>query len=169
VVCTKHIGIGRGGLDDLKIHSSSKIHLQAVRSLQNNTGITSLFRDDAISKKALIAELTLIYHKVRHNLSYNSLDCTIKLLKLLFKDSGTAKILHVAEPRQRLWLLVPWHHTAFLQLLNNLPLRLQIEAMQNTFRYCSGIINMVSNSACWTFIKMLMKMPAALLHQFWAN
>lgn len=47
---------------------------------------TSLTCDDKISA----SELALTYHTVKHNLSYNSMDCTVKLNKIIYADSKTA-------------------------------------------------------------------------------
>lgn len=40
--------------------------------------------------KITASELALTYHTVKHNLSYNSMDCTVKLNKIIYVDSKTA-------------------------------------------------------------------------------
>ncbi|KAH9644340.1 hypothetical protein HF086_003125 [Spodoptera exigua] len=37
--------------------------------------------------KILASELALTYHTVKHNLSFNSMDCTVKLKKIIYVDS----------------------------------------------------------------------------------
>lgn len=38
-----------------------------------------------------MAESIKVYHNVKHNLSYNSLDCSLKLMPKLYPDSGKTK------------------------------------------------------------------------------
>lgn len=45
------------------------------------------------SEKVSFAELVEIFHCVKHNISYNSLNCGIKLLPQLFPDSAIVKKL----------------------------------------------------------------------------
>lgn len=40
--------------------------------------------DEGLAVSAI--ELAIIYHNIKHNLSYNSLDCGIRLQKHIFKD-----------------------------------------------------------------------------------
>lgn len=39
------------------------------------------------AEKVTVSELCLTYHTINHHLSYNSMDCNIKLIKNLFNDS----------------------------------------------------------------------------------
>lgn len=61
---------------------------------------TSLTCDDKISA----SELALTYHTVKHNLSYNSMDCTVKLNKIIYADSKTA--LNIKHWLMRFWDLM---------------------------------------------------------------
>lgn len=59
-----------------------------MQSMQGNN-LQKHFRPVARSTEAdnvTIAELALTYHNVQHQLSYNSLDCTIKMISNIFPD-----------------------------------------------------------------------------------
>lgn len=45
------------------------------------------------------AELALTYHTVKHNLSYNSMDCTVKLNKIIYVNSTTASSIRLARTK----------------------------------------------------------------------
>ena len=47
------------------------------------------------------AEVTLVYHTVGHNQSYNSLDCTTKFLSVVFKESPAAKHIGCGKTKSR--------------------------------------------------------------------
>lgn len=49
--------------------------------------------------KITAAELTLTYHTVKHNLSYNSMDCNVKLNKTIYADSKTALNIQLARTK----------------------------------------------------------------------
>ncbi|XP_026744936.1 uncharacterized protein LOC113506291, partial [Trichoplusia ni] len=49
--------------------------------------------------KLAAAELAMTYHTVKHNLSYNSQDCSIKLNKIIYVDSKTATNLRLARTK----------------------------------------------------------------------
>lgn len=98
VVCSKHINITHGGANDLKVHAAGKGHTTSQKDANSNRALSTYFLPD-VPKKLLIAEATLVYHNVMHNLSYNSLDCSIKLLRTLFKDSPTAKGLRCGKTK----------------------------------------------------------------------
>ncbi|GBP12666.1 hypothetical protein EVAR_10314_1 [Eumeta japonica] len=51
-------------------------------------------------KENIVAsELALTYHTVKHNLSYNSMDCTVKLNKIIYADSSTATAIRLARTK----------------------------------------------------------------------
>ena len=45
------------------------------------------------------AELALTFHTVKHNLSYNSMDCTNKLSRILYADSKVATKIRLARTK----------------------------------------------------------------------
>lgn len=52
------------------------------------------------SKETTAAELALVYHTVKHNLSYNSADCGAKLYKLLYAESKNTKTIQLGRTKQ---------------------------------------------------------------------
>ena len=49
----------------------------------------------------IAAELTLVYHGVRHGHSYNSQSCTVDVSKKLFHDSTSVKNISCERTRAR--------------------------------------------------------------------
>ncbi len=47
--------------------------------------VTKINTKDA--EEVTVSELSLTYHTINHYLSYNSMDCNVKLIKNLFNDS----------------------------------------------------------------------------------
>lgn len=50
-------------------------------------------------ENVVASELAFTYHTVKHNLSYNSMDCTIKLNKIIYVNSATATGIHLARTK----------------------------------------------------------------------
>lgn len=50
-------------------------------------------------ENVVASELALTYHTVKHNLSYNSMDCTIKLNEIIYANSPTANAIHLARTK----------------------------------------------------------------------
>lgn len=62
-----------------------------------STSSKSSFCSD--KENVIAAELALTYHTVKHNLSYNSMDCTIKLNKIIYVNSSTATGIRLARTK----------------------------------------------------------------------
>lgn len=62
----------------------------------STSGLSSPSNEDT---KLTAAELAMTYHTVKHNLSYSSQDCGIKLNKIIFVDSKTATNLRLARTK----------------------------------------------------------------------
>lgn len=85
----------------IKAHLQSKAHQKVVRSMQNSN-LTKHFKPVASSSEAdevTIAELALVYHNVKHQLSYNSFDCTVKLITDIFPDHKIVQNLRCARTK----------------------------------------------------------------------
>jgi hypothetical protein len=54
----------------------------------NNFFVT---KETSEEKRVIASEVAMIHHNVQHNLSYNSLDCNLKMISKLFDDSKIAK------------------------------------------------------------------------------
>lgn len=73
-------------------HLFSKKHQTKCKACKISNVVNKYFVVQNSFKEELIvgAEITKIYHTIRHNQSYNSLDCSFKLNKLIFEDSKLA-------------------------------------------------------------------------------
>lgn len=82
-LCKKEFSISHGGLNDVVKHSKTSTHskIASSRAAKNITsyfqapGTSTSGRDlDDIMYKTSAAEITSVYHTVKHSLSYNSKD-----------------------------------------------------------------------------------------------
>lgn len=75
----------------VKQHYETEFHRAKEKVHSGNTLLDTFFNDNkpttAEDCKLLAQEITLVYHNIKHNLSYNSLDCNIKLLKHMLPDA----------------------------------------------------------------------------------
>lgn len=89
----------------IKQHQKTQKHMMTAEmkktsgALQNfltpNTNCPGSSDDNNITA----AELALTFHTVKHNLSYNSMDCTNKLSKILYVDSKIANKIRLARTK----------------------------------------------------------------------
>ena len=98
VFCSLHskdFSVSHGGLSDIKQHENSNLHKTNSKSVASSQILNTFFiKPNTIeSQKIALAELIKVYHNIKHNLSYNSLDCSLKLMPKLYPDSGIAKKL----------------------------------------------------------------------------
>lgn len=93
ILCDKAFSIGHGGINDVNKHNNSLKHIAKEKDSKTSKKINVCFPSAASSELNLktVAELSLVYHTVRHGISYNSMDCCNKLIKTVFKDSEIAK------------------------------------------------------------------------------
>lgn len=91
--CKREFGIGHGGEGDIKIHMSSESHKQAERVVKQNSIMEKFMissKNTGLQDEVMAAEMSMVYHSVNHSHSYRSLDCTLKLLPVVFNDSNKA-------------------------------------------------------------------------------
>jgi len=67
--------------------------------LEKFLGSSSASAASSASENVVASELALTYHTVKHNLSYNSMDCTIKLNKIIYANSTVATEIHLARTK----------------------------------------------------------------------
>lgn len=83
---------------EVKQHSASEAHKSKENTQVRNTLIDSFCKNNNTQDNKIAAqELAFVYHNIIHNLSYNSLDCNIKLLKHMLPDS--ANKLHLGKTK----------------------------------------------------------------------
>lgn len=89
----------------IKQHQDTKQH-KAKTELKRTSGALQKFLTPASTSRPVsendnvtAAELTLSFHTVKHNLSYNSMDCSVKLNKIIYADSKTATNIKLARTK----------------------------------------------------------------------
>ena len=88
--CKREFGIGHGGEGDIKTHMSSESHKQAERVAKQSNILTKFMissNSTGLQDEVIVAEILMVYHSVNHS---HSLDCTLKLLPVVFNDSSKA-------------------------------------------------------------------------------
>ncbi|KAJ8914119.1 hypothetical protein NQ315_016194, partial [Exocentrus adspersus] len=96
VVCKKMFIVSHGGLNDVKRHANRADHINHIRAQQTSQTLTAFLkidrgRLDTDEELILAAEVTKVYHLIKHTQSFNSTDCESKLCATIFPDSKIAK------------------------------------------------------------------------------
>lgn len=91
-LCHSDIIIKYEGSRSLDKHLKTKKHVKMETSQKLSQSISNFVVPIAakIETEVAKAELVCVYHNVAHGLSYNSLDCQIKLSSVLYCDSKIA-------------------------------------------------------------------------------
>jgi hypothetical protein len=87
--CYNDFTIKYEGISAVNAHKDSKIHKTKSSSFKMSQSM-SRFMSKINTKDAeevTVSEFCLTYHTINHYLSYNSMDCNVKLIKNLFNDS----------------------------------------------------------------------------------
>ncbi|GBP91144.1 hypothetical protein EVAR_24096_1 [Eumeta japonica] len=90
---------------EIKQHQDTKQH-KAKTELKRTSGVLQKFLTPASTSRPVsendnvtAAELASSFHTVKHNLSYNSMDCSVKLDKIIYVDSKTATNIKLARTK----------------------------------------------------------------------
>lgn len=88
-LCDQLISIASMGKYDLEKHLNTEKHCKNIRAAGCSSKIDNFVTAISRPKKEVqAAEATLVFHTVKHNQSFNSLDCTVPLQKCLYADSN---------------------------------------------------------------------------------
>ncbi|CAH0558668.1 unnamed protein product [Brassicogethes aeneus] len=123
-VCAKTFSVCFQGLSALKQHENTDYHSRMVQSQKTTSTITHFFTsslNEEESDKVMASELTCVYHSVKHHLSYNSMDCILKLDKIIYNDSKIAKKVSCGRTKAEMLVnevLAPRSIEEVLQVLN---------------------------------------------------
>lgn len=106
----KDFSCAHGGLSDVKQHASTKSPMTGVsnRASSNLTQYFSKPDKSASEEKIAAGELASVYHTVRHSLSYNSMDCSHKLLPYILVIQKLLRSLAAAGQKQNLLYAKYW-------------------------------------------------------------
>ncbi|RVE42963.1 hypothetical protein evm_012392 [Chilo suppressalis] len=105
-LCGITFTVASAGIGQIKQHLQTKQHASKLE-IKKTSGLLEKFLDSSAStssrcsdtENVVASELALTYHTVKHNLSYNSMDCTIKLNKIIYCNSATATAIHLARTK----------------------------------------------------------------------
>lgn len=102
-ICRKQFSVENKGYTSLTQHSASKNHKLAI-NVSNYSAVSQFFvkKNTSEENHAIAVEVAHTFHAVKHNLSYNSLDCEIKLLKKTFNDSSVSSKLSCGRTKSTL-------------------------------------------------------------------
>lgn len=93
-MCRKTFTIQYEGELAVKNHLKTGGQRENQSALQGCSLMSSfVIANSSEADKVTINELAFVYHNVQHQLSYNSLDCGIKLTNQIFKDSTLSKLI----------------------------------------------------------------------------
>ena len=99
--CSVKFTIKYEGITAIKSHKTGAKHINCEKNVKTSQTMDSFFSKTKPSddKNVMIAELCLTYHSISHHLSYRSMDCNNKLIKVLFKDSKTCQAIHCGRTK----------------------------------------------------------------------
>lgn len=101
-LCQKDFYVSHGGKNDINRHQGRAEHKKREESARSTTSLKQFLINDqltSIEEKVIAAEITKTFHNVKHNLSYNSLDCESKLDRVLYADSKVAEKLTLGRTK----------------------------------------------------------------------
>lgn len=91
-ICDTKISIANKGATDIIDHSNTMKHKTKISCQAGTSSMDTYVKKSASDNDCIrTAEGVMAFHTVIHHLSFNSLDCTNALNKLLFCESNTAK------------------------------------------------------------------------------
>lgn len=91
ILCKREFSIAHGGNTDCRQHSCTEGHKRKERDVKTSSNLHLFFGNSSKDFKNVAGELALVFHTVKHNIGYRSMDCANKLSKDIFHDSNLAK------------------------------------------------------------------------------
>jgi hypothetical protein len=102
-LCNSNICVKSDGFGAIKKYMKTKEHQGAIKGVivDRQTKIDQVFDSNKTKQLSEItcAEISLVYHTIKHHHSYNSSDCGNKLYSTLFPDSEIAKNIHLGRTK----------------------------------------------------------------------
>lgn len=124
-VCDCYISIKYKGAFDIDTHIKSNKHKNQLLTVSKTRKIDTIFQSASSQSKTKesAAEATLAFHTVKHHQSYNSMDCTGRLMKVIFPDSNTAKDITCQRTKTEAIIngaIAPWIIQNIKSILQNI-------------------------------------------------
>lgn len=92
------------GISSVIKHSETTLHKKLL-SAETTSQLMDKFlvkKNTEGESKVVLAEICKIFHTIKHNQSYNSLDCCIKLDKMIYSDSSTTSKLSCGRTKSEM-------------------------------------------------------------------
>ncbi|CAF4613278.1 unnamed protein product, partial [Rotaria magnacalcarata] len=88
-ICKSNFSLSNGGVYLINRHIEFANHKRfaEIQAKENSRSICDFIPPSSTLTKLTAAELSLVYHGVRHGYSYISQSCTVDLLKKIFNES----------------------------------------------------------------------------------
>ncbi|KAJ8882701.1 hypothetical protein PR048_014513, partial [Dryococelus australis] len=125
-LCKREFSIAHGESNDCKQHTQTAGHKNNERDVNQLSKINCFFSNTTTSASNMLAgELSLVYHTVKHSVSYNSMDYGNygnKLTKEIFRDSEMANKLLCSRTKAEAIVknfLTPKSVKYFVDILSN--------------------------------------------------
>ena len=92
-LCAATFSIAYDGKNAVSAHEDTKKHKEFHAAVASSQRLKAFFTtpNTVVTDKVTIAEVVEVYHGVRHHISYNAQDCSIKVLKCVIDDSEIVK------------------------------------------------------------------------------
>lgn len=124
-ICDCSISIKHKGVSDIETHITSKKHKTKLTTVNTNKKVTDSFASSSSGskQKQSAAEGTLAFHTVKHHQSYNSMECTGRLMKVIFPDSNIASEMTCSRTKTEAIIngvISPWVVKNLTVSLNNI-------------------------------------------------
>lgn len=124
-VCDCYISIKYKGAFDIDTHIKSNKHKTQLLVVNKTRKIDTIFQSASSQSKAKesAAEATLAFHTVKHHQTYNSMDCTGRLMKVIFSDSSIARDITCQRTKTEAIIngaIAPWIIQNIKSLLKNI-------------------------------------------------
>jgi hypothetical protein len=99
--CKSNFTVKYEGLAALRRHCDGKEHINNTNTTLKNNTLTNFFvhKHSSEEKRVIAAEVSFVYHSIRHHHSYLSMECGMKLSHKLFPDSSLCKKVHCARTK----------------------------------------------------------------------
>lgn len=105
-LCLKTFSVAHGGRNDVTKHEKSAEHNKKQKAAQTSKSLSSFFPSQFTpqNNKITATELTLALHTVKHNQSFNSLQCQNHFYETIFPDSSIASKLELGKHKNHSFL-----------------------------------------------------------------
>ncbi|CAF4554531.1 unnamed protein product, partial [Rotaria magnacalcarata] len=102
-ICKSNFSLSNGGVYLINRHIEFANHKRfaEIQAKENSRSICDFISPSSALTKLTAAELSLVYHGVRHGYSYISQSCAVNLLKKIFNESEIGQNISCGKTKAR--------------------------------------------------------------------